>query len=150
MNQPVQAEKFQQDVFPSELSEIANRRANCTDNQPGAPLQNSFTTENNLVGLACSGGGIRSASFCLGVIQHLICHQLFSKIDYLSTVSGGGYIGSCISALAKEDADNLKLLTDKMVARSRMRSTTFATTANTCVQAGLCVGLEFLFCLSRG
>jgi hypothetical protein len=113
MTQPVQAEKFQQDVFPSELSEIANRRANCTDNQPGAPLQNSFTTENNLVGLACSGGGIRSASFWLGVIQHLICHQLFSKIDYLSTVSGGGYIGSCISALAKEDADNLKLLTDK-------------------------------------
>lgn len=113
MNEDLKIEKFQEEVFPQELEEVANRRANCTDSQNVNFPKNTFTTDNNLVGLACSGGGIRSASFCLGVIQHLISHKLFSKIDYLSTVSGGGYIGSCISALAKDNSDNLHLLTDK-------------------------------------
>lgn len=113
MNDDLKIEKFQQEVFLQELAEVANRRANCAESQNVNPLKNTFTTDNNLVGLACSGGGIRSASFCLGVIQHLISHKLFSKVDYLSTVSGGGYIGSCISALAKDNSDNLHLLTDK-------------------------------------
>jgi len=48
-------------------------------------------------GLALSGGGIRSASFGLGVIQAFLEHGIMQKIDYLSTVSGGGYIGSSLS-----------------------------------------------------
>lgn len=52
-----------------------------------------------LIGLALSGGGIRSATFNLGVIQALKRCGLFDCIDYLSTVSGGGYIGSCLSSL---------------------------------------------------
>jgi len=48
--------------------------------------------------LCLSGGGIRSATFGLGVLQGLSHHHLLSKIDYLSTVSGGGYIGSWLSA----------------------------------------------------
>jgi hypothetical protein len=51
------------------------------------------------VGLALSGGGIRSATFCLGVIQALSEHGLLRRFDYLSTVSGGGYIGSFLGAL---------------------------------------------------
>src|SRR5215831_11070071 len=65
------------------------------------------------VALCLSGGGIRSASFALGVIQALAVHprangtgsgvakpedSLLNKFDYLSTVSGGGYIGSWLSA----------------------------------------------------
>jgi len=46
------------------------------------------------VGLAFSGGGIRSATFNLGVLQGLAKANLLEKIDYLSTVSGGGYIGA--------------------------------------------------------
>jgi hypothetical protein len=46
-----------------------------------------------LVGLALSGGGIRSATFNLGLLQALARMGLLSKFDYLSTVSGGGYIG---------------------------------------------------------
>lgn len=53
-----------------------------------------------LVGLALSGGGIRSATFNLGVIQALKKSGIFDSIHYLSTVSGGGYIGSCLSSLA--------------------------------------------------
>ena len=45
-----------------------------------------------------SGGGIRSASFSLGVIQGLAEAKLLDKFNYLSTVSGGGYIGSWLSA----------------------------------------------------
>jgi hypothetical protein len=59
-------------------------------------------------GVALSGGGIRSAAFCLGALQSLALTEvpgslpgtrsLFDHTDYLSTVSGGGYIGSAVSA----------------------------------------------------
>lgn len=51
------------------------------------------------VGLALSGGGIRSATFSLGLLQALARHRLIRNIDYLSTVSGGGYIGSFFGKL---------------------------------------------------
>ena len=53
------------------------------------------TTTDLMRGLALSGGGVRSASFCLGVLQALHAAGKFKEtIDYLSTVSGGGYIGT--------------------------------------------------------
>jgi hypothetical protein len=51
------------------------------------------------VGVALSGGGIRSATFCLGVFQALAENKLLRKIDFLSTVSGGGYFGSFLGRL---------------------------------------------------
>ena len=56
------------------------------------------TLRSGLAGLALSGGGIRSASFCLGALQALDKACVLKKIDYLSTVSGGGYIGTSLSA----------------------------------------------------
>lgn len=50
------------------------------------------------IGLAISGGGIRSATFALGVIEVLRRKKLLPWFDYLSTVSGGGYIGSWLAA----------------------------------------------------
>lgn len=50
-----------------------------------------------LTGLALSGGGIRSAVFCLGVLQALAKRGVLERFDYLSTVSGGGYIGSSLT-----------------------------------------------------
>jgi hypothetical protein len=52
----------------------------------------------NVVGLALSGGGIRSAAFCLGVLQALDKAEVLDKVDYMSTVSGGGYIGCSLTA----------------------------------------------------
>src|SRR3954453_18554606 len=52
--------------------------------------------------LCLSGGGIRSASFALGVMQGLADAKLLSKFDYLSTVSGGGYIGSWLTAWLRD------------------------------------------------
>ncbi|MBI2525946.1 MAG: patatin-like phospholipase family protein [Candidatus Rokubacteria bacterium] len=51
-----------------------------------------------LAALCLSGGGIRSATFALGVLQGLARAGLLSRFDYLSTVSGGGFIGSWLTA----------------------------------------------------
>jgi hypothetical protein len=50
-------------------------------------------------GLALSGGGIRSATFCLGLIRGLAKNGLLKRFDYLSTVSGGGYVGASFGRL---------------------------------------------------
>ncbi len=50
--------------------------------------------------LCISGGGIRSATFALGAAQGLAGHGLLERFDYLSTVSGGGYLGGLLSAWA--------------------------------------------------
>src|SRR5579872_105239 len=63
--------------------------------------------EDNLVGLAFSGGGIRSATFNLGIMQALAERGLLHKFDYLSTVSGGGYTGSWLAAFTKRFTDSL-------------------------------------------
>src|SRR3954451_1399381 len=51
------------------------------------------------IGLALSGGGIRSSTFSLGVLQGLARKQLLQRFDYLSTVSGGGYVGCYFTSL---------------------------------------------------
>jgi len=53
--------------------------------------------------LCLSGGGIRSATFGLGVLEALAGHDLLAEFHYLSTVSGGGYIGSWLSAWIRRD-----------------------------------------------
>ena len=50
-----------------------------------------------LAGLAFSGGGIRSATFNLGVLQGLAKRSFLHQFHYLSTVSGGGYIGGWLA-----------------------------------------------------
>ncbi len=61
-------------------------------------LIHSKENEKKPKAICFSGGGIRSATFNLGVIQGLAKYGLLDKFDYLSTVSGGGYIGSWLSA----------------------------------------------------
>jgi len=63
----------------------------------------------NLAGLACSGGGIRSATFCLGVVQSLVQRGLLPRVDYLSTVSGGGYFGAFLSSYLNDSDPNVGL-----------------------------------------
>jgi Patatin-like phospholipase len=65
--------------------------------RPERPPQSAHPDD--LIGLAFSGGGIRSATFNLGVLQALSDAKLLNKIDYLSTVSGGGYVGSFFSSM---------------------------------------------------
>ncbi|MDB6153997.1 MAG: hypothetical protein JWL90_2450 [Chthoniobacteraceae bacterium] len=79
---------FPMELKAAEAGAIQARRRNA-----GQPLGG------DAVGLAFSGGGIRSATFCLGVLQALAKQKLIGKIDYLSTVSGGSYIGGFFGAI---------------------------------------------------
>ena len=91
-------------VYASELTYIVARRQALKDagvDAAGlaAELRHGPDTiapkvAHDLVGLALSGGGIRSATFSLGVLQALAKLDALKYVDYLSTVSGGGYIGS--------------------------------------------------------
>lgn len=56
----------------------------------------------DLTGIALSGGGIRSATFALGALQALAHRELLPRFDYLSTVSGGGYIGTSLTWLTSK------------------------------------------------
>ncbi|MGH8076295.1 MAG: hypothetical protein ACREPE_03075, partial [Lysobacter sp.] len=55
--------------------------------------------ESALWGLALSGGGIRSATFALGALQALAGRGLLGAFHYVSTVSGGGYIGAYLQGM---------------------------------------------------
>src|SRR5262249_44863655 len=94
-------------LLEQELMDISNRRTRSGD--AGGPVRPADVgtdanvhqakvqheaLKKDLVGLAISGGGIRSATFSLGILQGLASFRLLGRFDYLSTVSGGGYIGS--------------------------------------------------------
>jgi hypothetical protein len=92
-------------VVEGELAEISSRRAAFgIDPVPAAgdPLVRAF--EGGLMGLCCSGGGIRSATFSLGVLQALAHLDLLRSFDYLSSVSGGGYIHQWLAAWLKRES----------------------------------------------
>jgi hypothetical protein len=66
----------------------------------------------DLIGLAFSGGGIRSATFNLGVLQALAKLEILHYVDYLSTVSGGGYIGGWLTAMIHRLTNGMKQVED--------------------------------------
>ena len=61
--------------------------------------RNSPSPDGRRTALCLSGGGIRSAAFSLGVLQALAGGRLLTEFDYLSTVSGGGFIGGWLQVL---------------------------------------------------
>jgi Patatin-like phospholipase len=73
--------------------------------------------DTDLIGLAFSGGGIRSATLNLGVLQALASKNLLGKFDYLSTVSGGGYIGAFLSALIHHAKGDIQSVEEKLSAK---------------------------------
>lgn len=88
------------EVIDSERAYILERRAH---NE--VERESLDTDPSDLWGCCISGGGIRSATLGLGMIQALIREDVFREFDYLSTVSGGGYIGSCLTSLMNNDSD---------------------------------------------
>ena len=98
-------------VFAQELLDIERRWDNAYTT-PSARRQRSLhaegrrtvtepSTRHGLVGIGLSGGGIRSATVNLGIVQTLHARGIFGHADYLSTVSGGGYLGASISTLMR-------------------------------------------------
>jgi len=80
------------DINDKEKGEVDERRI-----RYGLPNQAGDDVGLDAIGLALSGGGIRSATFCLGAIQVMAERKLLKDVDFLSTVSGGGYTGSFLS-----------------------------------------------------
>jgi hypothetical protein len=63
------------------------------------------------LGIALSGGGIRSAAFNLGALQALQERRVLEHADYLAAVSGGNYIASALAisgAYSRPEVDNGK------------------------------------------
>ncbi len=64
--------------------------------------------------LCLSGGGIRSATFALGVLQGLARVKVLPQFHYLSTVSGGGYIGGWLTAWLHHSRNDVVAVADSL------------------------------------
>ncbi|MEN3384485.1 MAG: hypothetical protein V7608_4529 [Hyphomicrobiales bacterium] len=110
--QAVEADLFDSEAaLRAETNEVHRDKAHIEDTVASEDLCRALHARNSTA-LCLSGGGIRSASFALGVIEALAVHprpapnqqaqsedkSLLCQFNYLSTVSGGGYIGSWLSA----------------------------------------------------
>lgn len=71
------------------------------------PTDTEKIEKEHAIGLALSGGGIRSATLSLGVLIALAKRGLLPQFDYVSTVSGGGYLGSFLTAFLNSPAERL-------------------------------------------
>ena len=67
-----------------------------------------WARKHRLTGMCFSGGGIRSATFNLGILQGLAVKGWLDQVDYLSSVSGGGYIHSWLVAWLKRKSTSRK------------------------------------------
>ena len=96
------------EVRERELDEIVRRRSVALPSNGSAEGTKSSveSVRNNLVGLAFSGGGLRSGAFSLGVLQAFHKRGILKFIDYLSTVSGGGYAGAFFSSISLRTKDS--------------------------------------------
>ena len=97
------------EVLQEEFAQVATSRALRLD-----PSEYHVPPEHSCIGLAFSGGGIRSATFNLGILQALAKSKLLSKFDYLSTVSGGGYIGGWLMAWMKHQELGIKGIEERL------------------------------------
>jgi len=59
------------------------------------------------IGICCSGGGIRSASYNLGALQALQDRGVLARAEYLASVSGGGYTAGAMTMLAGSPESDL-------------------------------------------
>lgn len=124
----LQGLETRQEFESARADKDADERSGKDEDPAWVVRRNTFYCELNKIGraaLCCSGGGIRSATFCLGIVQalaqiarpngapnaagtgavdtpdgcaHAPEDSLLGCFHYLSTVSGGGYIGSWLSA----------------------------------------------------
>ena len=93
----------------NDVSQSAPPSANGqTAGRASAGGEHNSTSHEPLTGLALSGGGMRSACIGLGLLQALYRKGILRHVDYLSTVSGGGFAGSLLSSsvLAEKNRGN--------------------------------------------
>src|SRR6185295_17905484 len=99
-----------EEIFPAELEASGERRLR-------EVYRRVHAHPHGLAALCLSGGGIRSAVFGLGVVQGLARRNLLHAFDYLSTVSGGGYLGGLLSAWIHRHPRGLDGVSDELGGR---------------------------------
>ncbi len=71
------------------------QRTGSVGDDPGAAARAAqWAPTAGRIGVSCSGGGVRSASFCLGGLQALREAGILARAAYLTAVSGGSYIAA--------------------------------------------------------
>lgn len=104
-------------VLREEREQInASRRLRHESSAPIPPAEKSS------IGLAFSGGGIRSATFNLGVLQALAQAKLLHAFDYLSTVSGGGYIGGWLMGWMHHEGCGIGRIEEELASKAYSES----------------------------
>lgn len=95
-----------ENAWPDEIESIYELRLNRIISQ---------LHERRGAALCLSGGGTRSGTFALGIIQGLARRGLLEQFNYLSTVSGGGYIGSWLSTWINRHPEGLRGVVRELV-----------------------------------
>jgi NTE family protein len=73
------------------------------------------------IGLALSGGGYRAAVFHLGTLQKLEELKILSKVDVISTISGGSITGAALCLHEGDYPSFHKVMYDKLKTKSVIR-----------------------------
>jgi len=97
---PIDAVAYPDALEQAEAELVAIRRERA--GRPPSTDQANQLPEDT-VGVGLSGGGVRSATFSLGVFQAIARGDCLDRVDFLSTVSGGGYFGSFLGRLFTRD-----------------------------------------------
>ncbi len=89
---------------PGTYSDASDERLEASTSDPSVELWDGYLEDPSpeRVGICCSGGGIRSASFSLGALQVLRDEGLLFDAEYLASASGGGYIAIAHTVLVSE------------------------------------------------
>ena len=78
---------------PAQRAPAVPGRGRPADGEKRAPAAGDWA-------ICCSGGGIRSAAYCLGALQSLDQARLLAKVKWILGVSGGSYIATSRALVA--------------------------------------------------
>jgi hypothetical protein len=81
------------DLAPETRAPDVSSQGQAADGDTPAPATGGWA-------ICCSGGGIRSAAYCLGALQRLDRIGLLAKVRWILGVSGGSYIASSRALVA--------------------------------------------------
>ncbi|MCX5540002.1 GMC family oxidoreductase N-terminal domain-containing protein [Paraburkholderia sp. CNPSo 3076] len=112
------SENYPRELESVEAKAVRERRDSARPAWEEAANADRARLPGDTVGLALSGGGVRSATFCLGVLQALASRRRLRDIDFMSSVSGGGYIASFLGKLFTEMPDQ-----DRQIPADRVERT---------------------------
>jgi Patatin-like phospholipase len=105
-----------EDAFPDEIRRVYDLRLD-------EAVRRVHALEKKRTAVCFSGGGIRSGTFALGVVQSLARRGLLKEFDYLSTVSGGGYVGAWLTAWIHRHRRGLSGVAEELDGKARASKT---------------------------